>query len=250
MKRIDEIYTDQPYYGSPKITAQLKREGIIVNHKRIERLMRLMGISAIIPTKNISKHNKSHSKYLYLLKGLYTNCPNQAWGSDITYIRANKTWFYLTVILDWFFRYVISWQLSKSLSPDFCVKSLKEALSTAILEIHNSDQGSQFTSDEYLNVLKEHPGIKISMDGGGRRFDNIFNERLWRTVKYEEVYLHDYQTFEEAKESLTNYFQKYNHRRLHESLGHKAPAEVYFQIPRQQFLKVDFHLKNLNLLSK
>lgn len=250
MKRIDEIYTDQPYYGSPKITAQLKREGTVVNHKRIERLMLLMGISAIFPTKNTSKPNKSHPKYPYLLKGLNINHPNQVWGTDITYIRAGKTWFYLTAILDWFSRYVISWQLSKTLSSDFCVKCLKQALTTAVPEMHNSDQGSQFTSDDYLNALKEHPKIKISMDGRGRCFDNIFTERLWRTVKYEEVYLHDYQTFEGVKKSLTDYFQKYNHRRLHESLGYKTPAEAYFQIPQQQFLKVDFHLKNLNLLSE
>lgn len=260
-KRIDEIYTEFPYYGSPKITAQLKREDIAVNHKAVERLMRIIGISAICPTKFTSRGNKQHYKYPYLLKGITIARPDQVWGTDITYIRANGFWFYLTAIMDWHSRYVISWRLSRTLASDFCVISLQNALDKGrIPEIHNSDQGVQFTSEDYTSVLKEYPQIKISMDGRGRCFDNIFTERLWRNVKYEEVYLKDYQSFEDALQSLTEYFYKYNNRRLHESLGYKTPAEIYFQNEQQknrhilpeklQTNPVEIYLKNTNLLSR
>lgn len=228
MNQIDEIYTQFPYYGSPRITAQLKREGQIVNHKRIERLMRIMGIQAIFPQKNTSKPGPENTAYPYLLNGVDINSPNHVWGTDITYVRANGIWFYLVAILDWFSRYVISWQLSKNLNVRFCAVALKNALATALPVIHNSDQGSQFTANEYLDILKQYEQIHISMDGRGRCFDNIFTERLWRTVKYEEIYLHDYRSFTEAGESLSRYFQTYNNERLHQSLGYKTPAEVYF----------------------
>lgn len=190
--------------------------------------MQVMGLQAIYPKKNTSKFSPKNAKYPYLLKGVDINHPNQVWGTDITYIRAESHWFYLVAIMDWFSRYVISWKLSESLSVEFCLEALKEALKIAQPEIHNSDQGSQFTSEEYLAVLKQYDNIRISMDGRGRCFDNIFNERLWRTVKYEEVYLHDYQSYGEAKDSLTKYFDTYDYRRLHQSLGYKTPAEVYF----------------------
>lgn len=230
MNMIDEIYTRHPYYGSPKITAQLKRDGLIINHKRVERLMREMAIQAIFPKKFSSQANPNHLKYPYLLNGLDINYPNQVWGTDITYVRSRGSWFYLVAILDWFSRYVIAWRLSSNLSTGFCLDALAEALNRAKPEIHNSDQGSQFTSQEYIALLNSCPKIKISMDGKGRCFDNIFTERLWRTVKYEEVYLKDYRSFNEADNSLAEYFRKYNHERLHESLNYSTPAEIYFNI--------------------
>lgn len=231
MNKIDEIYTEFPYYGSPRITAELKRRSLIVNHKRIERLMGVMGIEAVYPKKksNLSQNRTLHKTYPYLLNGFDINHPNHVWGTDITYVRAANMWFYLVAILDWYSRYVVSWKLSKTLSVGFCIAALKEALKTAHPDIHNSDQGVQFTAEEYLEVLKRHPDIKISMDGRGRCFDNIFTERLWRSVKYDEVYLHDYGSYSEAEQSLDKYFIKYNTRRLHESLGYRPPAEVYFK---------------------
>jgi len=227
-RKIDEIYTDMPYYGAVKMTKALKRQGYPINHKRIERLMRDMGLQAIFPKQNLSKPHPAHQKYPYLLRGININHPNHVWGTDITYVRAMNTWFYLVVILDWYSRYVISWRLSPRLSVDFCVATLEEALKQAMPGIHNSDQGSQFTAEEYLALLKTHPEIKISMDGRGRCFDNIFTERLWRTVKYEEVYLHDYTSYDHAYDSLDKYFIKYNTRRLHQSLDYQTPQEVYF----------------------
>jgi putative transposase len=230
LRKIDEIYTEQPYYGSPRITAELKRQGIMVNHKTIERLMRLMGIAGIHPRKKpkTSPSDNVCRVYPYLLDGLDINHPNQVWGTDITYIRGKGVWFYLVAILDWFSRYVITWSLSPTLCPDFCAAAVTKALAVAVPETHNSDQGSQFTSEIYLGVLKRHPEIKISMDGRGRCFDNIMTERLWRTVKYEEVYLKEYRSYEEASNSLEAYLWKYNHKRLHQSLGYRTPAEVYF----------------------
>ena len=227
MHLIDKIYTDKPYYGCPRITAQLKRM-TRVNHKRVARLMQIMGIQAIYPKKNLSRRNKQHAVYPYLLKGVEVNHPNHVWGTDITYIRAGGNWFYLVAIMDWFSRYVIAWELSEHLDTNFCVSTLKKALTIATPEIHNSDQGSQFTAEEYLNVLKQYPEIQISMDGRGRCFDNIFTERLWRSVKYEEVYLKDYADFNEARISLGEYFEIYNNERLHQSLNYQTPTEVYF----------------------
>lgn len=260
-KRIDKLYTEFPYYGSPRITAQLKREGILVNHKAVERLMRVMSISAVSPIKYTSKGNKGHLKYPYLLRGLKIDYPDKVWGTDITYIRAKGFWFYLTAIMDWYSRYVLSWKLSKTLTSGFCVDSLKKALKQGIPEIHNSDQGSQYTSGEYISVLRDYPQIRISMDSRGRCFDNIFTERLWRTVKYEEVYLKDYQSFEEAEQSLSEYFDTYNNRRLHQSLGYRTPAEVYSQQKNRQLSQavlskesiinpVVIYLKNTSLVSE
>lgn len=226
-KKIDEIYTDFPYYGSPKITAELKRQGILANHKAVERLMRLMGIRAIFCKPNTSKHNPAHPVFPYLLAGLEITHPNQVWGTDITYIKAHGTWFYLVAIIDWYSRYVLAWKLSTTMTVDFCQEALRSALSIATPQIHNSDQGSQFTSKDYTSMLLQK-NISISMDGRGRCFDNIFTERLWRSVKYEEVYLKDYQSFDEAKISLDTYFSTYNQKRLHQALGYQTPAEVYF----------------------
>lgn len=228
MKRIDEVYTKYPFYGVRRITQQLKRERYPVNHKRIHRLMRLMGIEAIYPKNSLSKPSKEHQIYPYLLKGLTIEKPNQVWGVDITYVRLSKKWLYLVAIIDWFSRYVLSWELSDNLEVEFCLKTLKGALRIGLPKIHNSDQGSQFTSEEYLNLLKNHSTIKISMDGRGRAFDNIFIERLWRSVKYEEVYLKEYQSRNQARQSLTKYLNFYNQKRLHQSLNYQTPKEVYF----------------------
>jgi putative transposase len=252
MRRIDELYTKFPYYGSPRITAQLKREGLAINHKRIERLMRVMGLEALYPKPNTSKSRPLHPKYPYLLNGLDINHPNQVWGTDITYIRAEDSWFYLVAILDWFSRYVLSWQLSPSLNVEFCLAALNDALAISSPEIHNSDQGSQFTDKDYIVILQQNK-ILISMDSRGRCFDNIFTERLWRTVKYEEVYLHDYRSYEEAHASLAKYFTTYNTERLHQALNYQTPAEVYFRKTKNknQKLKILKHHKNHTLsLSK
>jgi putative transposase len=227
MDLIDEIYTDSPYYGIRKITAQLNRNGKKINKKKVARLMKLMGIQAIHPRRNLSQPNKEHEIYPYLLRNLKIKKSNQVWGTDITYIKMRGTWLYLVAILDWFSRYVVNWKLSDNLEKGFCINCLKEALEKNNPIIHNSDQGSQFTSKGYLNILKK-ADIKISMDGRKRCFDNIFTERLWRTIKYEEVYLNEYESFDHAKDSLRRYFKKYNYKRLHQSLNYRTPAEIYF----------------------
>lgn len=229
MHQIDEIWTQAPFYGSRKIAKELgRRNGQLINRKRSQRLMRIMGIEAIYPKPKTSWPNRQHQVYPYLLTGLSITRPNQVWGVDITYIRMHQNWLYLAAIMDWFSRRVLSWELSDRLEAGFCIKTLKTALEQTLPDIHNSDQGSQFTADEYLAVLKAYPDIKISMDGRGRAFDNIFNERLWRTVKQEEVYLKDYTSFKQAKESLTEYLNFYNQKRIHQSLNYRTPTEVYF----------------------
>jgi putative transposase len=227
MNRIDEIYTKIPYYGYPRITRELKRRGYEVNHKRIYRLMILMGIQAVYPKKNLSISNKEHKKYPYLLKGLEIKYPNQVWGTDITYIRMKKGFMYLVAIMDWYSRYVVSWVLSNSLTVEFCLESLDRAFKVGIPEIHNTDQGSQFTAEDYVQTV-EGKHVRVSMDGRGRAFDNIFTERLWRSLKYEEVYLKDYESGLDARKSIDEYFNFYNKERLHSSLGYVPPAEIYF----------------------
>jgi len=227
MRLIDEIYTKSPFYGARRITKQLHRDDEIVNRKRVERLMKEMGIEGIQPKRNTSKRHPNHPVYPYLLRNMHIEKVNQVWSTDITYIRLHDGWIYLVALLDWYSRYVINWQLSESLHSDFCVANLNEALVSAQPEIHNSDQGRQFTAYEYVAALQER-NIQISMDGRGRCHDNIFNERLWRTVKYEEVYLKEYRSVAEAKQSLSDYFRFYNHERLHSSLEYQTPAEVYF----------------------
>lgn len=195
MKKIDEIYTELPFYGSPRITKELHNQNLIANHKRIARLMRKMGLQAIFPKENTSEPHPGHPVFPYLLRRTKITHPNHVWGTDITFIRGKGVWFYLVAILDWYSRFVSAWRLSRTLTVDFCLETLDEASKIALPEIHNSDQGSQFTSYEYISLLKKFPEIRISMDGRGRCFDNIFTERLWRTVKYEEVYLHDYTSY-------------------------------------------------------
>ena len=229
MNKIDEIYTKRPYYGVPRITKELNKDIFVANHKRVYRLMGIMGIEAVFPRKNLSKPNITHDVYPYLLSNLTVSYPNHVWGVDITYIRLKGDWLYLFAVLDWFSRYILAWELSDSLSSDFCCQALRHALEIAVPDIHNSDQGSQLTAVDYLSILKSHPEIKISMDHKGRCFDNIFTERLWRTIKYEEVYLKDYQNPREARESLTEYLKFYNEERFHSSLNYKTPAEIYFE---------------------
>jgi putative transposase len=226
MRLIDEQYTKTPFYGIRRMTAWLRRQSQAVNHKRVSRLMRLMGIEAIYPKRRLSLADSRHKKFPYLLKGLTIDRADQVWATDITYVRMRHGFVYLVAILDWFSRYVVSWAVSITLDADFCIEALRDALSVSKPEIFNSDQGCQFTSTSFIGVL-EATGIAISMDGRGRAFDNIFVERLWRSVKYEEVYLREYDSVREAVQSLGAYFQFYNQERPHQSLGYKTPYQVY-----------------------
>jgi putative transposase len=228
MKKIDEIHTKCPMYGVRKMTKQLHRAGEKANHKRVQRLMQVLGIQAIYPGPNTSKPGNGHSIYPYLLTGMEILQPNQVWGVDITYIRMHKEWVYLVAFIDWYSRYVLSWELSDTMSVGFCMEALTNALKLGIPEIHNSDQGSQFTAQEYLMLLQAYPEIRISMDHRGRCFDNIFTERLWRTIKYEEVYVKDYQSPREARENIASYINFYNNERLHQSLNYQTPKEIHF----------------------
>lgn len=227
MNMIDRIYTKIPFYGTRRITALLRHEGYSVNRKRIQRLMRLMGLKTIYPRKNLSKPNQEAQKYPYLLEKVNICAPNQVWSTDITYIPVKNGFLYLTAVLDWHTRYILSWRLSNTLDVHFCVEALTEALKIDKPEIFNTDQGSQYTSKEFTGILKEND-VKISMDGKGRAFDNIFIERFWRSVKYEEVYLKRYETGLEAKNGLKSYLQFYNEERLHQSLNYKTPKSLYF----------------------
>ena len=247
---IDKIYTDCPFYGSRKIKKELEiNHTIKISRGYVQNLMREMGLQAIYPTRklNLSLGDKQHKKYPYLLKNLEIVHINQVWSTDITYVRLKNGFAYLTVILDWYSRYVISWKLSPTLENDFCIQALKEALEIATPEIHNSDQGVQYTAENYIAVLTEKE-IQISMDGRGRCMDNIFTERLWRTVKYENIYLYDYQNIEEARAGLTEYFQFYNHRRIHQSLNYLTPAQIYLS-NNQLILKNQICLIEAKILS-
>lgn len=226
--RIDELYTEYPFYGSRKMTAQLQREGIEVNRKAVQRHMREMGIQAIFPGPNLSRRRLKEQVYPYLLRGLNIEHSNHVWGIDITYIRMQKGWMYLVAVLDWYSRYVLSWELDLTLEMPFVLSAVQRALTQAVPIIWNSDQGSHFTSPHYCELLK-NANVQISMDGKGRAIDNIFTERLWRSVKYEEVYLHEYISPKEARAQLQKYFDFYNHKRLHQALEYQTPAEVYFQ---------------------
>ncbi len=226
MQRIDELYTDHPFLGYRKITAMLNRESYKVNHKRVYRLMCLMGLQAIYAKPKLSKPKEGHKIYPYLLKNKIINKPNQVWASDITYIRLQGGYCYLVVVMDWYSRYVVSWEVSNSMKAEFCIEALEEALEGEKPEIFNTDQGSQYTSHEFTDILKANE-IAISMDGRGCYMDNIFTERLWRTVKYEEVYLKEYKNIEQGREEIGKYLQFYNSERPHQSLQYKTPELVY-----------------------
>lgn len=228
MDLIDIQYLRAPFYGSRKIMVYLNSIGHAVNRKRVRRLMALMGIEAIYPKKNTSKRNHEHKVYPYLLKDLNIDRPNYVWSADITYIRLCSGFLYLMAIIDWYSRYVVSWKLSNSLESEFCAEALMDALENhPAPEIFNTDQGTQFTSENFLSPLQLRQ-IKISMDSKGRALDNIFVERLWRSLKYEEVYLRDYTTVRDATESISRYFNFYNNMRYHQSLGYKTPSAVHF----------------------
>lgn len=228
MRMIDEEYTRHPFYGVRRMTAWLQRQGYMVNPKRIRRLMRLMGLVAIYPKPRLSQAIQEHTTFPYLLRDIDITHPDQVWCTDITYIRMIQGFVYLMVIMDWYSRYVLSWAISTTMETTFCLKALAHALRRATPEIFNSDQGAQFTSQEFTGVLKA-AGIAISMDGRGRVYDNIFIERLWRSVKYEEVYLHDYGAVNMAHTRLGQYFEYYNTERPHQALEYNTPADVYFK---------------------
>jgi putative transposase len=227
MNLIDAQYTKTPFYGIRRMTAWLRTQGEVVNHKRVQRLMRQMGIEAIYPRPRTTLGADNARRYPYLLKGLIIDAPNSVWSTDITYIRLAKGFVYLVAIIDWYSRYVLSWQLSNTMDIHFCLVALEQALQLGQPVIFNSDQGSQFTSHQFTSYL-ESRDIRISHDGKGRAFDNIFIERLWRSVKYEEVYLKDYSSVAVAIEGLSNYFEFYNHQRLHQALNYQVPAAVHF----------------------
>lgn len=224
---IDKIYTDHPYYGSRKIVVALKEDNLLVNRKAVQRHMREMGIAGICPGPNLSKRNQAHRVYPYLLRNVKLEYPNQVWGIDITYIRLKKSWMYLVAILDWYSRYLVSWELDQRLEMDFVLEAVEGALAVATPKIWNSDQGSHFTSPQYTEKLRA-AGVRISMDGKGRALDNIYTERFFRSLKYEEVYLKEYDSPKEARQSIREYLNFYNERRPHQALEYQKPVAVYF----------------------
>jgi putative transposase len=225
-RRIDEIYTAHPYYGSRRIMVVLQKE-LPISRPTVQRHMREMGIAGICPGPNLSKRNLAHQIYPYLLRHRVVLRVNEVWGIDITYIRLQAGWMYLVAVLDWFSRYVISWALDQTLEEAFVLQAVDQALTVATPEIWNSDQGSHFTSSQYLNRLLA-ADVQISMDGKGRALDNIFTERLWRTIKYEEVYLNEYASPREARRGIGQYLTFYNQERPHQSLAYRTPAEIYY----------------------
>jgi putative transposase len=226
MRLIDEQYTRTPFYGSRKMTKWLVTEGYAVNRKRISRLMEVMGIEAVYPKPKLSQPGEGHMIYPYLLRGITVGYINQVWSTDITYIRMAQGFVYLVAVMDWFSRYVLSWSLSLTMEIDFCMEALRSALRRGRPEIFNSDQGAQFTSQKFTAELAAKE-IAISMDGRGRCMDNIFIERLWRSLKYEEVYLKDYESVTEARTGIERYFRFYNQERIHQSLDYRTPAAIY-----------------------
>ena len=232
MRRIDELHLKYPFYGSRKLSDVLRKEGREANRKRIQRLMRLMGLEAMVPKPNTSEPHPDHVKYPYLLRGLAISRVNQVWATDITYIPMKAGFVYLVAIMDWYSRRVLSWRLSNTLDTSFCVDALEEAFERfGQPEIFNTDQGSQFTSDDFTTPLRDR-GIAISMDGKGRCLDNVFVERLWRSVKYEEVYLHAYADVAEARAGIGRYLAFYNDERAHQALGYQTPAAFYRRLAR------------------
>lgn len=227
MNSIDEIFTESPFYGSRRILEGLHREGFTIGRERVQSLMGRMGLRAVYPKPKLSKKHPKHKIYPYLLADVDIIRPNQVWSSDITYIRLRGGFLYLVAIMDWYSRYVLSWRLSNSLDVSFCLEALEDALLQGCPDIFNTDQGSQFTGNDFTGILMSK-GIKISMDGRGRAFDNIFTERLWRSVKYEEVYMKDYRDYRDVRQGLGSYFPFYNTRRYHQALCYKTPSEVHY----------------------
>jgi putative transposase len=229
MALIDRCHLEHPYYGSRRIRDWLEDEGRWVNRKRVQRLMHTMGLAALYPKRNLSLANQAHKVYPYLLRNLVIDRPNQVWATDVTYIPMARGFVYLVAIMDWYSRRVLAWRVSNTLDTSFCIEALNEAIETyGAPAIFNTDQGSQFTSEDFTGVLKQHD-IRISMDGKGRWVDNVFVERLWRSVKYEEVYLRAYDSIGDARASLGRYFAFYNTKRRHQSLDRQTPDRVYYQ---------------------
>jgi putative transposase len=228
MRLLDEEYTRRPFYGSRRMMCWLHERGHAVGRHRVRRLMGLLGLEAIYPKPKLSQPGEGHKIYPYLLNGVAITRINQVWSTDITYIRMAHGFLYLVAVMDWFSRFVLSWTLSVSLEMDFCLEALERALRWGRPEIFNSDQGSQFTSDKFTGILAKR-GVAISMDGRGRCLDNIFIERLWRSLKYEEVYLRDYVLVPDARTGIGNWFRFYNHERLHQSLDYRTPAALYLR---------------------
>ena len=236
MALIDRQYLKTPFYGSRKMTAWLRSQGYQVNRKRVRRLMQVMGLQAIYRRPNTSKPAPEHKVYPYLLKGLEINRVNQVWAADITYIPMARGFLYLVAIMDWHSRYVLAWRLSNTMEVGFCLEALEEALSKGRPEIFNTDQGSQFTSDAFTGMLLEQ-GVQVSMDGKGRYTDNIFVERLWRSIKYEEVYLKAYQNGTEARAGVRAYLAFYNQERPHQALGYQTPWDVFQEGLQSRYLQ-------------
>lgn len=234
MRRIDELYLVRPFYGSRRMTLALQDEDYDVNRKHVQRLMRVMGLEGMMPGPHTSRPHPEHVVYPYLLRRLVVDRPDQVWATDITYIPLSSGWAYLVAIMDWYSRAVLAWRLSNTLTTEFCVEALEEALRHhGPPEIFNTDQGAQFTDGDFVGVLKAHD-VRISMDGKGRCIDNIFVERLWRSLKYEEVYLHAYDDVREAWAGISRWFRFYNVERRHQALGNRPPMQVYRAHPARQ----------------
>jgi putative transposase len=234
MRKIDECHLERPFYGSRRLKDWLELLGYAVSRKKVQRLMREMGLTALYPKRNLSKRNQAHKVYPYLLKGLVIDRPNQVWAADVTYLPMAKGFLYLVAIIDWYSRKVLAWELSNSMDASFCVDALETALRKyGKPEIFNTDQGSQFTSEAFTSVLKEND-IRISMDGKGRWVDNVFVERLWRSLKYEEVYLKGYANVTEARKSISAYLDFFNRDRRHQSLDRRTPDQVYYESAGQR----------------
>jgi putative transposase len=230
MRLLDQEYTDRPFYGVRKMTVGLQQQGYAVGPKRVRRLLRAMGLMAVYPKPRLSLNPLAHQRFPYLLKGVAIVRPNQVWSTDITYIPLRGGFVFLAAVIDWYSRYVLAWELSITLEADFCVAVLERALTHQRPEIFNTDQGVQFTSTQFQAPLLAAQ-VRVSMDGRGRAFDNIFVERLWRSVKYEEVYIKDYRNVAEAREGLQRYFPFYNEQRIHQALDYRTPHNVHFPTP-------------------
>lgn len=227
MRLLDEQYTRAPFYGVLKMTAWLRQQGYVVNPKRVRRLLRTMGLEAVYQKPKTSEPHPGHTIFPYLLRHQIIDHCDQVWSTDITYVGLTRGFVYLMAVIDWYSRYVLGWALSPTLEADFCIEAVGQLLvQGGRCEVFNTDQGAQFTTNRFTQPLLDC-GIQVSMDGRGRALDNIFVERLWRTVKYEHIFLHDFQTIREVKQGLYDYFQFYNHQRLHQSLDYKTPAQVY-----------------------
>jgi putative transposase len=237
MRLLDQEYTAHPFYGSRRLLVWLNKQGEQVNRKRVQRLLRLMGLEAIYPKPKLSAGGRGHRVWPYLLRGVAIERPNQVWSADITYVPLARGFMYLAATIDWYSRYVLAWRLSNTLDGGFCLEMLEEALAGGRPEVFNTDQGVQFTAEAWTGRLQA-AGVAVSMDGRGRCLDNVFVERLWRSVKYEDIYLHGYETVPALQAGLGRYFAYYNEERMHQSLAYRTPAEVYgTQRSRRAFLE-------------